>query len=416
MFASIHNTSFLRATLFFLSCSGFAEAQAIRSHNLQEAIDLLEKQGSLWKILAEEQTEAQAEGAGQLSFRNPEVSYAREDLSDGEAKVREWNFGLRKDFSSPGVYFNRRAAERHRSEALKSEFDRKRAEARGQVREAYLEAALKREETQALLSLTGIVDTMVKAGQARFEEQDITSMEMFRLSSAQARVREIEAGSRNEYHRLTRRLAAWLYPEGGILEVEPADTPEIRSIAMDSARLMLDLEKRGPDLKILESRVREAEAALRESRHGLFPEVSVTGGWKSQSDGLAGPALEISAPIPILNANGAGRSLRNAKVRRAKLELDQAKRMLRDDLELSLERLRTLEERIQEYEALLRKHPFASMTTALVAAYTEGRNPAFEVLDGLFGLHESLTGYHRALLEREKVAIHIQILAGGTTP
>jgi outer membrane protein TolC len=393
-----------------------AAAQGVRSHTLKEALELLEKQGAPWQSLQAEQAESEAEGAGNLALRNPEVSYAREDLSDGGTKSREWTVGIKKDFAAPGVYLNRRAALKHRSDALGSEFTRKREEARGDLRKTYLEAGLKREEAGTLQSLTGLVDAMVKAGQARFEEKAITSFEMFRLSSAQARVRELEARTRNEYSALTRRLAAWLYPQGGISEVEPEDKPAFQPLTMDSAGLVKNLEGRSPDLKALESRVLEAEAALRESRHGLFPEFSLTGGWKSQSDGLAGPALEISAPIPLLNMNGSQRALRNAQARRAKLARVYARRSIRDDLELSLERLKSLEDRIREHESLRQKHPFPSMTTALEAAYTEGRSPAFEVLDGLFGLHESLTEYHQALLARESLIIHVGILVGGNTP
>lgn len=393
-----------------------ASAQAVRSHTLKEALELLEKQGAPWQSLQAEQAESEAEGAGNLALRNPEVSYAREDLSDGGIMAREWTVGIKKDFATPGVYLNRRAAQRHRNEALNSEFARKREEARGELRETYLEAGLKREETGTLQSLTRLVDAMVKAGQARFEEKAITSFEMFRLSSAQARVRELESRTRNEYSALTRRLAAWLYPEDGIMEVEPADKPAFQPLTRDSLGLLSNLEVRSPDLKSMESRVLEAEAAVRESRHGLFPELSLSGGWKSQSDGLAGPALEISAPIPLLSMNGPQRALRNAQARRAKLAREYAKRSIRDDLELSLERLKTLEDRIREHESLRQKHPFPSMTTALEAAYAEGRSPAFEVLDGLFGLHESLTEYHQALLAREKLTIHVGILVGGNTP
>jgi outer membrane protein TolC len=257
---------------------------------------------------------------------------------------------------------------------------------------------------------------MVRAGKARYEEQSITSFEMFRLSSAQSRVRELMARTENEFNTLTRRLATWLYPEGGVSEVEPSEQAGSRSAVLDSAGLVRALEAQSPDLKALESRVREAEAAQRGSRHSLFPEVSLMGGWKSQSDGLAGPAFEVSAPIPLLSANGPERALRGAQVRRARLERDQARRSLRDDLELSLARLKTLEARIAEYESLRKNHPFASMTTALEATYTEGRSPAFEVLDGLFGLHESLAGHHQALLDREQLITHIGILVGGEKP
>lgn len=391
-------------------------AQAMRSHTLKEALELLEKQGAPWQSLQAEQAESEAEGAVDLAPRNPEISYAREDLSDGDERSREWTVGIRKNFPSPGVYLNRRAAQKHRGDVLRSEFERKREEARGELRQTYLEARLKSEEAGTLQSLTGLVDAMVKAGKARFEEQSITSFEMFRLSSAQARVRELEARTRNEYSALTRRLAAWLYPEGGVKEVEPAEKPSFQPLTMDSVGLLKNLAGKSPDLKALQSRVLEAEARKRESQHGLFPELSIAGGWKSQSDGLAGPALEISAPFPLLNMNGAQRALRNAQARRANLAREYAKRVLRDDLELSLERLKTLDERIKEYESLYLQHPFAAMTTALEAAYEEGRSPAFEVLDGLFGLHESLTGYHQALLDRESLNIHVGILVGGNTP
>ncbi|MEO6095235.1 MAG: TolC family protein [Fibrobacteria bacterium] len=394
-----------------------AQAQAVRAHTLKEALDLLEKQGAPWQSLDAEQAESIAESAGSQAFRNPELSYAREDLSEGDTKAREWTIGIRKEFASPGVYLNRRAARKYRGEALKNEFARKREEARGELRQTYLEGVLKQEESGTLQSLTGLVAAMVKAGQARFEEQAITSFEMFRLSSAQARVRELEAKTRNEYSVLTRRLAAWLYPEeAGITDVVPADKPSFQLLVMDSASLVRNLEGRSPDLKALESRVLEAEAGVRESRYGQFPEFSLSGGWKSQSDGLSGPALEISAPIPLLNWNAPERALRNAQAKRAKLAREFAKRSMRDDLELSLERLKTLEERLREYESLHQKHPFASMTSALEASYAEGRSPAFEVLDGLFGLHESLIGYHQALLDREMLNIHVGILVGGNTP
>lgn len=413
-----HPLPFKWASLHFMLSLGIANAQAqtVRSHSLKEVLELLEKQGAPWQSLQAEQSESEAEGAGGVSLRNPEVSYAREDLFEGGNRAREWTVGIRKDFATPGVYLNRRAAQRHRNDAIQSEFSRRRQEVRGELRQTYLEASLKREEQETLQSLTRLVDAMSKAGKARFEEQAITSFEMFRLSSAQSRVRELRARSQNDYSALQRRLAAWLYPDGSITEVEPADKPSFQPMAADSTGLVRNLAARSPDLKALESRVLEADAAVRESRHGFFPELSLAGGWKSQSDGPSGPALEISAPIPLLNMNGAQKALRNAQARRAKLAREYAKRSIRDDLELSLERLKTLDERIREYESLHQKHPFAAMTMALEAAYTEGRSPAFEVLDGLFGLHESLTGYHQALLDREKINTHVGILVGGNTP
>lgn len=387
-------------------------APATEMLSLEQAMTRLEEQSLATRILELRAEEAAAERKAAGALRNPELRGGGEILDDGGTEYTEWSLGVQKSFAHPGVYRQRLREAGYRYEAEKLRLAEHAMQARHALRETYLAAQLARREVQALQTLLTLADSMENSGEARFAEQTIAAFELFRLSSARLRIQKRLDERSAQAAFLSHRLGSWLYFDSSVSVIP--DTVLISVAPLDTAEVLKRLQEKSPRLLVLDKETRAAEAAAKAFR--LFPEWSLGGGWKRQSDGVQGIHFEAALPLPLLHWNRNEHRAAEARARRSELELARGRAELRNDLQKFLARWRQTSERLQSSRELLERHPFEYLATALEASYLEGDKSAFEVLDGLFTLYETLELHHEDRILQEQLRNRVQLFLGENAP
>jgi outer membrane protein, heavy metal efflux system len=117
------------------------------------------------------------------------------------------------------------------------------------------------------------------------------------------------------------------------------------------------------------------------------PDITATGGYKRQSDGLAGAFLGVSIPLPLWDRSAGAVAAADSRVAAAEARLAQSERQVRNDVARSL----------LAYEAALARIALladpqagaADLLTIAQIAYDAGEMELVQLLDAAGALRDS---------------------------
>jgi outer membrane protein, heavy metal efflux system len=174
-----------------------------------------------------------------------------------------------------------------------------------------------------------------------------------------------------------------------VLEVGPADTLAPAPPALDAEGLMTDAMGRRGEIAAAAAVMEAARAAARAVRSGRAPDVTATGGYKRQSDGLTGAFLGIAIPLPMWDRRAGEVQAADARVSAAAARLARTERQVRNDVarallawEAALARLALLGDPQTEPADLL---------AIAQVAYEAGEMELVQLLDAADALREAQT-------------------------
>jgi cobalt-zinc-cadmium efflux system outer membrane protein len=314
--------------------------------------------------------------------QNPVLGLSREQLYGSGRSYQETILALDHTFEVGGQRSRRLEVAGRGVEATRADVEATRWRLASELRRLYVHAAAAEAALVPLQEAADVFRRVEAAGRARLAEGDISAFERRRLQVERARYESLIVAARLDLVRLGRALALLASPdsvaEGAItLPSGSLQAYPLPEVSLDS---VLAAVQSRPDVRALEAEahVLGAELALQEREH--IPDLTVSGGYKHQSDGLMGPVVGLSLPIPLLDRNRGRIAEAEARLRAAELRRRSLIRSAEDEVRLAWESYQALR---AQRELLLRDllgDVEALLRTALVS-YDEGEMSLVELLD-----------------------------------
>jgi cobalt-zinc-cadmium efflux system outer membrane protein len=363
--------------------------EAPRRVTLAEAHALFARNNADLHVARADAAEAAALARQAAAYPNPEASVTHEPLSGEGRSYSESYFNLSQRLQWPGTRSARQNAADRIAAAASARLSADSTRLAFQVKEAWVSAALGERSVALLERVTEVFRSAERSAVERLREGDISAYDRRRIAIERLRYENALADARLTASTARRTLALLVLPDADALEVGPADTLAAAPARPDIERLMSDAAGRRSEITAAAAALEAAHADARAARSGRIPDVTATGGYKRQSDGLAGAFLGLSIPLPLWDRRGGEVEAADARVSAAEARLAQVRRQVRNDVARALLAYEAAVERI----AMLAdpQAEAADLLSIAQIAYDAGEMELVQLLDAADALRDAQT-------------------------
>jgi outer membrane protein, heavy metal efflux system len=382
--------AFIGATVLMATSSPTAQGQeAPRRVTLAEAHALFARNNADLHVARADAAEAAALARQAAAYPNPEASVTHEPLSGEGRSYSESYFNLSQRLQWPGTRSARQTAANRIAAAAAARLTADSTRLAFQVKEAWLSAAVAERSVALLERVTDVFRSAERSAEERLREGDISAYDRRRIAIERLRYENSLADARLTAATQRRTLALLVLPDADEVEVGPADTLGAAPARPDIERLMSDAPDRRSEIAASAAALEAAHADARAARSVRIPDVTATGGYKRQSDGLAGAFLGLSIPLPLWDRRGGDVKAADARVSAAEARLAQARRQVRNDVARAMLAYEAAVERI----AMLGDSQVEAVDLLSIAqiAYDAGEIELVQLLDAADALRDAQT-------------------------
>jgi outer membrane protein, heavy metal efflux system len=360
-----------------------------RRVTLAEAVDLFARNNAALRVARADAAEATALARQAAAYPNPEVAVTYEPLSGDGRSYSESYFNLSQRLQWPVSRSARQNAAERIAAAAAARLTADSTRLAFEVREAWIGAALAEQSAALLERVTDVFRNAERNAEERLREGDISAYDRRRIGIERLRYESAVADARLTAATARRTLALLVAPDSEELEIGTADTLGSAPARPDLERLTSDALARRTEIAAAAAALDAARAEARAGRSGRVPDITATGGYKRQSDGLAGAFLGVSIPLPLWDRRAGAVAAADARVAAAEARLAQAERQVRNDVARSLLAYEAAVARI----ALLAdpQADAADLLAIAQIAYDAGEMELMQLLDAAGALRDSAT-------------------------
>ncbi len=358
--------------------------------SIEEAVRLFSENGLEMRISRARFERESGEARQARAYANPTVSLIHENLDNEGLDYDETILALSQAIEWPGRTSARSRAAKGRVEAASAEFQSDSIRLVFDVRRAFLNAWALEERTKSLAMADTVVRDAVRASEIRLRDGDVSDYETRRLKLEQVRLEQSLAVSELSRSAARRGLATLLVPEGPFESAIASDPPGEFPPDVRPLDPMLALARR-PDVAAAELRGVAAGDAARAAGMSWIPPLTLTVGYKDQSDGFTGAVLGASLPIPLFDRRGGEAQAAEARRLAAEAETALLRRQATNDLHLTRERYESALARLQRLGDGVLSEAAAVLETASLA-YQEGAFTLLELIDAAEAFREARIG------------------------
>jgi outer membrane protein, heavy metal efflux system len=368
--------------------------QAPSEVGLDEALRLFAENNLRLRIARSRAAEASGLARQAGAFPNPTVSATHEPLSGDGRSYSESYLNLSQRFELPGERAARADAGRQgaraatllvRADSLGLAFD---------VKRVFVEARLASERLEVFQRVAEVFREAVRSAEERYASGDISAYDLRRIQVERARYETLLGDAELELGDRERALALLVAPDDEEARLAAAPLPSVAPPAVPAGML----EGR-PEVRAAAAEVEAADARARLSRTERIPDVTATGGFKRQSDGLTGLFLGLSLPVPLFDRGGGAVEAADAGTLAAEARLALVRREVDNDARRTGEAYRTM---LRRAEMLSEAAPAAAggdLLEIASVAYTEGEMELLELLDAADAYQQALAAEARRRAE-----------------
>jgi len=391
-------------------------SEQIERVTLAEAIRRVGESSIELQLAREEFAAVQARLVSAGARPNPILSATREDLSGGTDGYAETVATLGQPIEVGGQRGLRRDVASGAVEAGEARLSGAGARLALEVREAYVRTAAAGEILAVLEETVGIFRSAEESGTARFAEGDISRFALDRLQVERFRYEMLVADASLDLDAAARELTLLVDPEAVgrslLLPAEPlADIPVI--FGTDAIDYSAAAAGRA-EVRVAQGELNAAQAALDLQRRFRIPTLTLSGGFKHQSDDFRGVVIGVSLPLPLWDQNRGRIEEAAAELSAAALRREMALRNTEMEIRRAEAVRRSLADRIDLLgSASLEEGPGLLETARL--AYAEGEMSLVELLDAA-DAHRGARYAATALLEEYLLATYRLEYAAGRLP
>ena len=396
------NATPLLATIAILLAPGLpsgaslAEAQEPRRITLEEAIQLFAENNLELRLARADAAEAAGLARQAAAFPNPTLTGTHEPLSDNGQSYAETYLNLSQRLEWPGTRSARRTAAERAAAAARARLAADSARLAFEVKRAFTDAGRAGQTVAILERVTYVFREGTTSAEARYEEGDLSLYDLRRIRLEWARYENRLAEARLEAAAARRELATLVAPDADVLELTPADPlagrPPAASAEQGVGAVEAALTRRA-EVAAAESALVARRAGAAAARGGRIPDLTATGGYKTQSDGFTGVFLGLSLPVPLWDRRGGAIEAAEARAGAAESRATLARRRVATDVRRTVETYRSLRARAELLDQPVPEQPGGDEAGDLLdiarVAYAEGEMELIELLDAAEALMEA---------------------------
>lgn len=410
----------MKFKLFLFVCSlMIASSGVILSQDSRDISQPLTLQEAIERALANyptiriqqtfvDQAKGQKTAAGILP--NPTLSYYREDLSLAGENFGEWIIAAGLPLNFLWERWSKTASAAAQVEAQELMVENARRILKFEVQQAYIRYLFSNKMSKTWQEVNAIFESAVNAGEARFADGDISNYELQRIKMERLRYQKSAADTETERLARKRHLAFLIAPE----QAQP-DFDEVRVLNIDipeisPENLIQAAGQNRPDVQAAGRLLKSHETALSAEKWKRIPDLSLSYGYKEQTDDFAGSVIQLNVGIPLFNRNQGKIRETKAQLNRQLLELTLLEKQAESETRLAIEQFQVYREQYSQFtqtdEATLQQ-----TLSAALAAYQEGEMSLIESIDAVNAYVETfqvrydfLARYYISLFELQKVS------------
>ena len=368
--------------------------ETLRRVTLEQALQMFEENNLELRLVMAERDEAAGLARQATAHPNPVATLTHEGLSQSDLDYSESYFTASQRLEWPGRRGARIASSDDEAVAARTRVDAERRRFAFEVKRAFFEAAAAEEQLVAIEEVRGVFRFAEESGRERLREGDVSGYDARRLRIERARYENLGASQAIALRSARLQFASLILPDSA--DEEPADiapaappdgSPPSLPDLDEEAAIERALERRS-EMRSARAQVAAAEASLRHLSTFRYPDVTLTGGYKRQSDGFDGFFLGASLPVPILDRSQGDVEAAAARLRNATAQLAIARRAIGNDVRRTLSTYLSVSERV----ALIRDQLLSGVGDLLRIArvsYGEGEMSLLELLDAADAYRES---------------------------
>jgi len=357
------------------------EAQSpVRRVNIDEALRLFAANNLDLRVARLEAVEFRGMARQAGAFPNPTMIVTHEPLSGGTTDYSESYFNLSQRLEVPGQRSARREGADWAVRAAEARLGADSVRLAFEVKRTYVEAVLAEDLLAVTERVTEVFREAARSAVIREAQGDISRYELRRIAVERSRYENLLADAEIRASSARRSLALLIVPESDFAEVSPAgldaDTPP-EPVFDFIAR---EVASRRQEIAAAQASIESAAAEVRLRRAERVPDVTATGGYKRQSDGLRGAFLGLAIPIPLFNRNAGAVAGAVARVGTLETRLGLTRRQVDNDLRRAIERYESVRRRADLLEDSVLDASSDLLQIAQVA-YDLGEMGLLEILD-----------------------------------
>ena len=356
---------------------------------LEQALQMFEANSLELRLVAAERDRALGLAKQARARPNPVAAFSHEGLSDSGRDYSESYFTLSQRLEWPGRHGARAETSDEEAAALESRLDAERLRLAFEVKRAFIEAAAAEERVAIVVDVRSVFRMAEQSGRERFREGDLSGYDARRLRIERARYENLSASAEIDLRNARLALASLILP--GSPGIAPAAAPEgapPRDGELEEKTAIARALERRAEMRSALSQMAAANASIRYLTTFTGPDVTLTGGYKRQSDGFDGFFLGVNVPLPTFDRRKGDLEAAEASVRGALARVDLTRRSIENDVRRSLAAYVSFSGRI----ALIRNQLLSEVDDLLRIArvsYSEGEMSLLELLDAAEAFRES---------------------------
>jgi cobalt-zinc-cadmium efflux system outer membrane protein len=325
--------------------------QEPRRVSLEEALRLFARNNLDLRVARAEAAEAAGLERQAGAYPNPAVAGTWEPLSSDGERTSERYLNLSQRLEWPSMRGARRDAAERTAGAARARLAADSARLAFQVKGAYVDALRAEEELRLVGRAAEVFRSGESRAQARLAAGDLSAYDHRRIAFERFRYESLLADAELEAAAARRALALLVVPTSDELELAPADPLPGAPPPPDLEGAPGVMPSRRHEVAAAEAAVDAARAASAATRGERIPEVTATGGYKTQSDGFSGAFLGVSLPLPLWDRGGGAVEAADARVVAAEARLALVRRQVANDVQRALTAYRSLARRVERLPA-----------------------------------------------------------------
>jgi cobalt-zinc-cadmium efflux system outer membrane protein len=359
--------------------------EPIRRIALTEAVSMFGQNSLALRLARSELEERIGEARQSRSYFNPTMSVWHETLdgagASGSVAYDETLLSLDQRLEWPGRTAARLRGAARRIESAHERFDADSLTLVFDVQRAFFEAGLAEEEATILAEATGLLRDVIDDAEVRFDDGDLSGYDLRRLRLELARYAGALASAELSLDAAKNTLTRLLQPEVRGETLAPDSLPRSVPSPISETKALSAIDNR-PDISTAALDVEAGRAAAQVASMSWIPDVTVSGGYKDQSDGLSGPVIGASLSLPLLDRGRGLAQANEARLSASVSRLALARRVGEIDLASRHARYASALDRTERVGAALLGDADLLMSAARVS-YTEGEMTLLELLDAV---------------------------------
>ena len=375
--------------------TGMGAQETVMRVSLDEALHLFAENNLELRLARARAAEAAGHARQARAFPNPTANFTREPLSGNDQSYSETYINLSQRFEISGKRGARSDAADWLLVAAEALVRADSARLAFAVKRAFVVAQMAEEHLAVTESVVEVFRQGERNAAIRQVDGDLSVYDLRRLRIERVRYETLVADADLAASIARTNLALLILPDvdGLSAEVTAAQVGPEERLGTLPSEPALDLASeravsRRPEVAAASAEVMVARANDRVARALRIPDITATGGYKSQSDGFRGAFLGLSVPLPVFDRRSGDVAAAEARVRAADDRRVLTRRRIQADIRNASRSYMSLRDRSAFLQENLLEGTSNILEIAQVA-YDAGEMTLVELLDAAEALRDA---------------------------